>query len=230
MKKFILILLLLGGAGYAYWPYYSTGQFVNAVNNQDAKAVDAVVDWPLVHESLIGQMRAKADEALDEIRVKLGDPEKLKAVKAELDKALERGAEKFKKEFDSESLVQSAKKRPGMADLEKVELENRSWSSFNEFKAKTNMHDMGLKFRLQGASSWKLVEITFSEKTLKEMKDGWVAGFERSAAEAKRPGGQPGSTTPAGATPAGQSPPPKKEQWIFKDYQNPLDKKPAAGR
>jgi hypothetical protein len=229
MKKFILILLLLAGAGYAYWPYYSTGQFVNALNNEDAKSVDNYVDWPSVHSSIKEQMRTQMDKGFDEFIGKVGikpDVIKVAALKGAMDKALDLMIEQMVKQFNSETFVKTAKKREGKPDVEKVELESRSWISATEFKTTVNVDETVLKFRLKDGNGWKLVEMTLPEEILKKFKDGFSRELQTRAAMLTR-AVAPGQPIQPGAA---QQPPPKKEQWIFKDYQNPLDKRPKSTR
>ncbi len=198
MKKLILILILLAGAGYAVWPYHVSGQFRDALNEPDVKTLEKLVDWPALRDSVKAQLQAHAETLVKERnRGTMVHPTQSEVIKSVLEKAVG-------DRFTPENFAKDVKKRDGKPDLEKVEITSRTWNSATEFHVKSNIAEGPLRFTMAGASGWKLVDIQLGPDEV-DMK-ALVAIVPMAP-------GQPAATLP------------KKEQWIFKGYQNPLDKK-----
>lgn len=210
MKKLILFLLLVGCAGYAYWPYHATGKFRDALNEPDAKALETLVDWPAVRDSLKMQLQTKAEQFVKDKNRGVIQPAQVALIKLVVEKGV---GEKF----TAENLAKDAKKRHGKPDLEKIEITSRNWASSTEFTAKTNMSEGTLKFALAGTDGWKLVDMQLGPDEV-----------DMSALLAITPPAPPAANGAPEATPQRTLLPAAKpkEQWIFKDYKNPLDKRP----
>jgi hypothetical protein len=228
MKKLILILLLLGCAGYAYWPYYATGQFRDAINAEDSAALDKLVDWPAVTTSLKEQARAFGVKwATEQFKRTLSAEQAHKAAetvvaKAPIDVAIEKLA-------TSQNFLKVVRAKPESEGKKEVEFEGRSWNSATEFSVRLVNGNGRLLFRMGGLGGWKLVDFQDAEKAV---ESAVLVSLGNPKAPPQPPPavpgthGTPGTTSPAGTPPSpGTGTFPDKGNWN-KGYKNPLDQRP----
>jgi hypothetical protein len=224
MKKLILILILLGAAGYFYWPYHATAGFRDALNAEDKTALESTVQWPAVRDSLKEQIQSKFENMARERSASKGElpaPQK-----AEIAKFVD---EMVKATVNAEEMAKNAKHRPGKTDVEKVEIESRTWKSLTEFDVVTNIDKTIYTFRLDGFSGWKVAEVELDDEAFKAaMALAAASAQAETQAQPTPPAGQPQPPTVKPANPLNNNAtgqPKKREQWILKGYKNPLDQR-----
>lgn len=224
MKKLILILVLLGAAGYFYWPYHATAGFRDALDSGSKETLEPMVQWPAVRDSLKEQIQSKIEKMAREGSGLKGELPALK--KAEIAKYVD---EMVKAAFTAEEWAKHAKARPGKSDVEKVEIESRTWKSMTEFDVVTNVDKTIYTFRLDGFSGWKVADVEIDDETFKTSMALAGAGAQGEAPRQPSPAaGQPAAVKPVNPLNSNaQGEPKKKEQWILKGYKSPLDQRPT---
>ncbi len=168
MKKFLLLLILLGGGAYAYWPYHTITKFEDALRAADKDALERIVDFPAVRQSLKNQMKAKMSaDALGGARGEKGADA---VEQAKVATALFAGAV-------ADKVIESMVTPATVTRLLKMDqaarsgtsftLQEKSWHTPTEFSAR-GADDTRFKFRLKGIDGWRVVSVEPGERLGKQ--------------------------------------------------------------
>ena len=164
MKKFLLLLLVVGTGAYAYWPYRAVTKLEDALRAADKDALERIVDFPAVRQSLKDQFKAKvAADALDAGR---SETPAGAAEKAKMATALFAGAvadKVIESMVTPEAITRLLKMDQAARAGTSFTLESKSWHTPTEFSAR-GADDTRFKFRLKGIDGWRVISIEPGER------------------------------------------------------------------
>jgi hypothetical protein len=163
LKKLVLIVLLAAVAAYVWLPYYTADRLEAAFRAADKDALDRLVDFPAVRQSLKDQFKAKlAGDAMEKgAKSAPTKPGAAAAKPMEIAPALLTGAV-------ADKVIDSMVTADGVARFLKVEakvnpgasmaLGERTWHSPTEFTA-TASDASRFEFRFHGLQGWRVVSL-----------------------------------------------------------------------
>ena len=157
MKKFLLFLLIVGVAAYVYWPYHTVTKFEDALRAADKDALERIVDFPAVRQSLKDQFKAKMGaDALDAAR---SEKSAGAAEHAKMATALFAGAvadKVIESMVTPEAVTRLLKMDQAARSGTSFTLQDKSWHTPTEFTARGS-DGTRFKFRLKGIDGWRVV-------------------------------------------------------------------------
>ena len=168
MKKFLLLLLVIGVGAYVYWPYRAIAKFEDALRVADQDALERIVDFPAVRQSLKDQFKARMTaDAVDAAR---SDKTARAAEQAKMATAILAGAV-------ADKVIESMVTPAAVTRLLKMDqaaragssftLQEKSWQTPTEFSARA-ADNTRFKLRLKGIDGWRVVSVEPGEKLGKQ--------------------------------------------------------------
>jgi hypothetical protein len=152
--KIFKFLILAAICWYLYWPYHCTDKFRKALKNGDAKAIEAMVDWEAVNESIKDVARDAASKFAE---VRLGRSQ----LTGSESKQVERVINERVPGLDVQDVFKEAR-------LTSQELDRTSWTSPREFTMRFKESDVIWRFRISNFAGWKLAGFELDETALRE--------------------------------------------------------------
>jgi hypothetical protein len=156
IRKFFGFVFFVALGAYLYWPYYATRQFANAIYSKNVAALDKMVDWNAVRESMKGQV---TDFANGEIQQHVGSRKLSVADQARVADMVDRTASQATMQMNSQSLVDSICRYSPHPEQANMDLGRRTFVGLREFTMKDDDGIVTLRFRLPDLSGWKLVAV-----------------------------------------------------------------------
>lgn len=157
MKKFLLLLIVAGVAAYGYWPYHAAKKLETALRAADKDALDQIIDFPAVRQSLKDQFKAKVSAEAAAISAQVGaNADRAKTVPAFLAGAV---ADKvIDSMVTSESIARALKLESAVGGGSSMVLRDKHWRGPTEFSARAQ-DDSRFTFRLVGIAGWRVVSV-----------------------------------------------------------------------
>lgn len=208
MKKLLLVLLILGGIGYAIWPYLATSSLCSSLSSGDESGVDKVVDWDALKSSVKEQVKPAVEESL---RRKYGARAAQITAHVPVDEVLEK---LLNDEVSPKGMVRSAKGSDPLAEAKSLSVQSRNWDGWSNFKLSISGSDDSYLFAFKGLSGWKVISMTLGDKAKQAYFPKYEAAMVKYAAD-HRLGTDLMKNGPS-------------ENWVLKGYVNPLDQRPAT--
>lgn len=144
MKKFLILVVLAGGAAYAYLPYRAVGKFEEAIRAADKDALKELVDFPALRESVKTEFskRTPGEQSLPKVLGTL-------VTGALVDKMVD-------ELLTPDAVIATLKLRSSTGSSAPVSFREKRWTGLAEVIARSD-GDTSLVFRLTGISGWKVV-------------------------------------------------------------------------
>jgi hypothetical protein len=163
VKKILLLLLFAAVALYAYWPYHTANKLEAALRSADKDALERLIDFPAVRQSLKEQMKAKmASEVSPSAMQNPGG----NAVQAKYVSAMLTGAVADKvidALVTAESIVRFLKLEKAVSSGAAMTLQNKTWHTPAEFSARAG-DNTRFRFRFTGIDGWRVISVEPGDK------------------------------------------------------------------
>ena len=163
MKKFLLLLLIVAAGAYVYWPYYTTVKLEDALRAADQEALQRIIDFPAVRQSLKDQVKAKMSAEADGTAPAAADGG---ATQTQFVSVMLAGAV-ADKVIDSmvtpESITRFLKLEAAVGSGAAMTLQQTTWHTPTKFSARA-ADNSRFTFRFNGSDGWRVASVEPGER------------------------------------------------------------------